>query len=61
MITPEHTRDSDGDTPPFTLRLYEQIWAIRTAMERLGTNRDHILDFFHDNARQLLNVATRKS
>ena len=59
--TPEHTRDSDGDTPPFTLRLYEQIWAIRTAMERLGTNRDHILDFFHDNARQLLNAATRKS
>ncbi len=58
--TPGHTKDSDGDTPPFTLRLYEEIWAIRTAMERLGVNRDHILDFFCDNARQLLNVATRK-
>ncbi len=58
--SPEHTKDSDGDAPPFTLRLYEQIWAIRTAMERLGTNRDHILDFFNDNARQLLNVAMRK-
>jgi len=57
---PEHTKDFDGDTPPFTLRLYEEVWAIRSAMERLGINRDHILDFFCDNAEQLLNVATRK-
>lgn len=59
--TPEHTKDSDGDTPPFTLRLYEELWAIRSAMERLGTNRDHILDFFCDNAEQLLKVALRRS
>lgn len=58
--TPEHTKDSDGDTPPFTLRLYEEIAAIRSAVERFGINRDHILDFFCDNAEQLLKVATRK-
>jgi hypothetical protein len=58
---PQFTRDADGDAPPFTFRLYEQLWAIRTAAQRLGSPRDYILDLFCDNAERLLKVAVRKS
>lgn len=55
-VTAELFRDAGRDIPPFTSFVYEELRAIRAAVERIGWARDTVLDFFHDNGMRLLKL-----